>query len=58
MKTYLTGEYDRVVFEGQGVGIVIDEDAGIVIPPKPITELDRLSFVVQTIENQCHVVPV
>jgi hypothetical protein len=33
--------------------VVIDEDLGIVLPPKNITELDRLSFVVHSIENAC-----
>ena len=37
--------------------MVIDEDAGIVIPPKQITELDRVSYIVHTIEEQCQIVP-
>ncbi len=57
MKTYFTGEYDRVLINVGGAGIVVDEDLGIVIPPKNVTELDRLSFVVHTIEDQCQVVP-
>lgn len=53
MKTYLTGEYDRVIIENTGASIVIDEDAGIILPPKQITELDRVSFIVNIIEEQC-----
>ena len=40
-----------------GHGIVIDEDAGIILPPKQITELDRLSYVVHAIEHECQAVP-
>jgi radial spoke head protein 9 len=53
MNTYFTGEYDRVLVQLGGAPTVIDADAGIVIPPKNITELDRLSYVVHTIEEQC-----
>lgn len=57
MRTYLTGEYDRILIEGSGKGVVIDEDNGIVLPPKSITELDRLSHIVHEVENHCHSVP-
>ena len=53
MNTYFSGEFDRTIIEGVGQGTVIDEDAGIILPPKGVTELDRLSFVVNTIENNC-----
>lgn len=36
---------------------MVDEDAGIVIPAKMVTELNRLSHVVHHIENNCSVVP-
>lgn len=53
-----TGEHDRVVYENAGgAPIVVDEDEGIVIPAKHVTELNRLSFVVHSIENNCAVVP-
>ena len=55
MRTYFTGEYDRVLIQVSGQPIVVDED--IVIPPKPVTELDRLAYVVYTIEDQSQVVP-
>jgi hypothetical protein len=51
--TFLTGEYDRTLIEGTGKGIVIDEENGIVLPPKPVTELDRLSHIVHEVENHC-----
>ena len=53
MNTYFSGEFDRIIIEGVGAGTVIDEDEGIVLPPKGVTELDRLSYVVNTIENSC-----
>ena len=37
--------------------VVIDEDEGIVIPAKNVTELNRLSQVVNSIELNCAVVP-
>ena len=49
MRTYFTGEYDRVLIQVSGQPIVIDED--IVIPPKSVTELDRLTYIVYTIED-------
>lgn len=51
MRTYFTGEYDRVLIEVGGQSIRIDDE--IVIPPKQVTELDRLAYVVYTIEDQC-----
>ena len=45
INTLFTGEFDQVLFEGEGQAKVIDEDMGISIPPKPITELDRLVYV-------------
>jgi radial spoke head protein 9 len=55
MKTYLSGEYDRVLMEGTGAPIVIADD--LVLPPKPVTELDRVAFTVHAIERQCQLVP-
>lgn len=53
MVTFLTGEYDRIVIEGTGKGVVIDEDRGLVLPPKSVTELDRLSHIVHEVEQHC-----
>lgn len=57
MNSYFTGEYDRVIIKASGPGVVIDPAAGLVMPPKNITELDRLAYVVRQIENDCQVVP-
>lgn len=53
-----TGEHDRVVLDTpSSAPVVVDEEEGIVIPAKMVTELNRLSFVVHQIENACAVVP-
>jgi len=41
---YFSGEHDRVVLDAPATAqVVIDEDEGIVIPSKSVTELNRLS---------------
>jgi hypothetical protein len=50
MRTFFTGEYEKVIIKVGGQGIVVDEDAGIILPPKQVTELDRLSHVVYSVE--------
>jgi len=45
INTFFTGEFDSVLFAKNGPARVIDEDMGIILPPKPLTELDRLSYV-------------
>ena len=58
MNVYFSGEHDRIVLDTPATAaVVIDEDEGIVIPAKSVTELNRLSQVVQKIENNCSVVP-
>ena len=58
LNVYFSGEHDRIVIEAAATAqVVIDEDAGIVIPAKQVTELNRLSQVVNSIENNCAVVP-
>mmetsp|Transcript_3976 Transcript_3976/g.2938 ORF Transcript_3976/g.2938 Transcript_3976/m.2938 type:complete len:139 (+) Transcript_3976:270-686(+) len=57
LKTYLTGEFDRVIYADAIPGSVVHEDLGIVLPPKSITELDRMAYLVQKIERDCAVVP-
>ena len=34
MRTFFTGEYEKVIIKVGGQGIVVDEDEGIVLPPK------------------------
>ncbi len=58
LNVFFTGEHDRVVLDTPAsAAVVIDEDEGIVIPAKNVTELNRLSQVVHSIENNCAVVP-
>jgi hypothetical protein len=57
MQTIFTGEFDKVIVSGLGVSDIvhIDEDLKkkINIPQTGITELDRLSHVVNQIESDC-----
>ncbi len=44
LNVYFSGEHDRVVLDAPATAqVVIDEDEGIVIPSKSVTELNRLS---------------
>lgn len=44
LNVYFSGEHDRIVIDAPATAqVVIDEDAGIVIPSKSVTELNRLS---------------
>ena len=45
INTLFTGEFDQVLFKGSSPVKVIDEELGITLPAKNITELDRLSYV-------------
>lgn len=51
INTFFTGEYDNVLFEPSGSPQLIDHEQGIWLQPKPITELDRLSYVVNQLRN-------
>jgi radial spoke head protein 9 len=56
LNVFFTGEHDRVVLDAPATAtVVIDED--LVIPAKNVTELNRLSQVVHSIELNCAVVP-
>lgn len=58
MGVYFSGEHDRIVIDAPATAqVVIDEDAGIVIPAKSVTELNRLSSVIHSIESNCALVP-
>ena len=52
-----SGEFETVLVESKAPPTVIDAEAGIILPPKHITELDRLSHAVAQIEQQCSAVP-
>lgn len=44
LNVFFTGEHDRVVLDTPAsAAVVIDEDEGIIIPAKNVTELNRLS---------------
>jgi len=51
LQTFFTGEFDRVLISGGSEGQRIDD--GLILPPKHVTELDRLSWTVRQIENDC-----
>lgn len=57
-----TGEHDKIlkeaeVSEQQEIFVEEDDALPLVIKGKNITELDRLSYIVNEIERQCHLVP-
>jgi len=52
-----SGEFDTVLIESQEAPRVIDAAAGIVLPPKHLTELDRLAATVHEIDRSCSAVP-
>jgi len=46
VNSLFTGEFDSVLFPATGAPTVVDAESGIQMQPKPLTELDRLSYVV------------
>jgi len=52
-----SGEFDTVLIESKDPPQVIDAAAGIVLPPKHLTELDRLAATVVEIDRSCFSVP-
>lgn len=57
MSTLFSGEFDTVLMESNEAPKVIDAAAGIVMPPKNVTELDRLAATVEEINRACFSVP-
>lgn len=55
--TLFSGEFDTVLIESDEPPKVIDAAAGIVLPPKHLTELDRLAATVRQIDCECFSVP-
>lgn len=53
INNFFTGEYDTVLFEATGEPELIDGELGVYIYPKPITELERVSYVVSQIQTLC-----
>lgn len=52
-----SGEFETVLVESKDGPTVIDAEAGIVLPPKHVTELSRLSDTVKSIEHDCNAIP-
>ena len=52
-----SGEFDTVLIESTEAPKVIDAAAGIVLPPKHLTELDRLAATIREIDRACFSVP-
>lgn len=60
INSLFTGEYDKILKESSEPAqeLALDDDAiPLVIKGKDITELDRLSCVVHSIERACHIIP-
>ena len=57
MGALFSGEFDTVLIESKEPAKVIDAAAGIVLPPKHVTELDRLAATVAQIDQACFSVP-
>ena len=52
-----SGEFDTVLIESKEPPKVLDAAAGLILPPKHLTELDRLAATVRQIERECYSVP-
>jgi hypothetical protein len=46
-----SGEFDTVLVQATGAPTIIDAEAGIILPPKNLTELDRLACTVKQIDH-------
>ena len=55
--TLFSGEFDTILIESNEPPKVIDAAAGIILPPKNLTELDRLAATVREIDRACFSVP-
>ena len=61
IQTMFSGEPERLVVDAQGFSEDVRLRAGSdlsIIPKEGLTELDRLSYVIQCIDEQCQIVPV
>lgn len=52
-----SGEFDTILQAGTDAPTIIDAEAGIIVPAKNLTELDRLACTVRNIEQMCGAVP-
>lgn len=55
----MTGEFDRVVIQSDGHSDLLNREICLQyeLPFRGVTELDRLSHLVFSVENDCQVVP-
>lgn len=56
-RSLFSGEFDCVIVQSSDPPRVIDAEAGIILPPKHLTELDRLAVTVREIDRACSCVP-
>lgn len=61
IQIYFSGQHERQIVDSNGFSEFVHLEPNSYnpkdIPAKGITELDRLSYVVSTIEHQCQIVP-
>lgn len=57
IQTYFFGEHERLLVDTRGFSPFVHLVGNNPAPCKPITELDRLSFVVHSIDNSCQIFP-
>jgi hypothetical protein len=57
IQTYFFGEHERLLVDTRGFSPFVHLVGNYPTPCKPITELDRLSFVVHSIDNSCQIFP-
>ena len=55
--TMFSGEFDTILLQSTDPPTVIDAAAGIIVPPKHLTELDRLAVTIKAIDRSCCAVP-
>eukprot|EP00347_Sterkiella_histriomuscorum_P001082 403373397 len=64
VQVFFSGEFDRVVIDPSGKSDLLNVQEAhsgrtkpLEIPPKGVSELDRLAYVIHTVEQDCQVVP-
>lgn len=61
IQAVFTGEFEKVIVEPTGISQYLQPDQDLLrkvtIPHRGLTELDRLSYVVHQMDNDCHLVP-
>lgn len=65
VQVYFSGEFDKVVISANGKSDSVDVQAAhagvgkpLEIPKKGVSELDRLAYVVTSVESDCQVIPI